>query len=486
MYRLLLGVALVATPSLAHAQAVTAEPSDVVTAPAFPAEALGNGPRMGPNTYFSRWAEDWTALRDPAKRNGLLDDLKFIPLDAAGDSYISLNGQQRIRLNHVSNPGLRDSPRTDAFLSRTQVGADVHLGSHVRTYVEVGSGQTWGSRKGPQPGAQQNDLDLIQGFGEVYGQLGGADVGVRVGRQDFSDGSQVLFATEQSPNIHLSQNGVMAYANWSNFRVSAYGFRPTVRNRGTFDDDWSDNERIYGINTSFDMAALAGVPHKLFVDPFIFHMDNEAKRWGGMPGEDSRDTYGVRVWGGLGPVSFDWLAARQTGSFENRDVKAAGLFTTTSVRLSKNQYQPTVGIRADVTTGGGAYGTGTVKNFDYGYGNSPYFADNNFISPTNLVDFAPTFSITPVKGLKLSGEYAFVWRQNQNDAVYDGVKRPYAGTELVAGSKVAQIARLSFNYSINEHLSVGGLTDYVKADTVLERAGYGNSFYQALWMTFVF
>ncbi|HEY4545421.1 MAG TPA: alginate export family protein [Pedomonas sp.] len=485
MHKLLMGVALAATPFLTHAQATAAETADAVSV-SYPAEAMGYGPRMGPNYYFSRWAEDWSQHRDPAMRDGLLDDLKFIPLDAAGESYITLNGQQRIRLNHVSNPGLRASSRTDAFLSRTQLGADVHLGSNFRAYVEVGSGQTWGSRKGPQPGAQQNDVDLIQAFGEIHGQAGVADVGVRFGRQDFSDGSQVLFATDQSPNIHLSQNGVVAYANWSNFRVSAYGFRPTVRDYGTFDDDWNDDEAIYGITTSFDMAALAGVPHKLFVDPFIFHMDNDAKRWGTMLGEDSRDTYGVRVWGSAGPVSFDWLAARQTGSFENRDVKAAGLFTTTSVRLADNRYQPTIGVRADVTTGGGAYGTGTVKNFDYGYGNSPYFADNNFISPTNLVDFAPTFAITPIKGLKLSGEYVFVWRQSESDAVYDGLKRPYAGTELVGGSKVAEIARLAFTYGINEHVSIGGLTDYVKADTVLERAGFGNSFYQALWMTFVF
>jgi hypothetical protein len=52
----------------------------------------------------SRWVEDWSKLRDPAKRKTYLDNLKFIPVDAAGDIYVSLSGEMRLRMNETTNP----------------------------------------------------------------------------------------------------------------------------------------------------------------------------------------------------------------------------------------------------------------------------------------------------------------------------------------------------------------------------------------------
>src|SRR5438477_11930319 len=50
----------------------------------------GKGPGRG-NSYLSRYEEDYSYLRDPARSADLFDPLKFIPFDAAGDFYLTLN-----------------------------------------------------------------------------------------------------------------------------------------------------------------------------------------------------------------------------------------------------------------------------------------------------------------------------------------------------------------------------------------------------------
>ncbi len=94
---------------------------------AYPAEAVGDGNTAGGYNQ-SRWAEDWTRYRDPAKRNDPLDRLKFIPFDANGNVYLTLSGELRLRVNQTTNPNLRDAEAQRQDITRIVGGADLHLG----------------------------------------------------------------------------------------------------------------------------------------------------------------------------------------------------------------------------------------------------------------------------------------------------------------------------------------------------------------------
>jgi len=48
-----------------------------------------------PAYQSSRFDEDWSALRDPAKRTDPFDPIKFIPLTADGSWYMTLGGELR-------------------------------------------------------------------------------------------------------------------------------------------------------------------------------------------------------------------------------------------------------------------------------------------------------------------------------------------------------------------------------------------------------
>ena len=106
----------------------------------YPAAARGRRRHRGGYNQ-SRWAEDWTQLSAiPKKRDDFLDRLKFIPLDSDGDVYLTLSGEVRLRVNHTTNPNLRDAEAQRQDINRIVGGADLHVGPHFRAYGEIAHG----------------------------------------------------------------------------------------------------------------------------------------------------------------------------------------------------------------------------------------------------------------------------------------------------------------------------------------------------------
>jgi hypothetical protein len=109
----------------------------------YPAEADGRPARTGGAYYYSRWAEDWSFLRDPSKSTNLFDPLKFIPLNADKSAYLTLSGTARIGVVTLDNVGLAPKGRPlDAGVFRGYVGADLHLAPWLRFYGAV-AGIVW-------------------------------------------------------------------------------------------------------------------------------------------------------------------------------------------------------------------------------------------------------------------------------------------------------------------------------------------------------
>lgn len=443
----------------------------------FPMIAMGNGPRMGKRYYLARWAEDWSA---PTSSGDPFAPLKHIRLGAP-DRYLTLNGQLRLRENSVNGPGLTDAPQTDQFLLRAHLGADLHLGRHLRLYGELLSAQMDGHNM-MRTATAQNDLDLLQGFMEVDGHVGGARIGARVGRQDFVDVSPVLFSRRESLNVPLTHNGVRLYAVWPRLRLGLFDLTPTSPREGTFDDHRSDTEQLRGINGSVVLDA-AGVR---FLDPFFYRYENSAKRWGSQVGMDRRDTSGMRLWGSAGAWQYDWTLAHQSGTFAGRDVDADAIFTRTDRAIGNYSWKPRLGVRADYASGGGSYTGGTLRAFNYGVGHSPYFADNNYLAPVNLLSIAPMLSLQPTASARIGLEWVHLRRRDEQDAVYNGAGVAYAGTERVPGKDVGAITRLSGSWAFDDHLSLSTFINYVQAGDVLREAGYRDSFYTAVWASYVF
>lgn len=457
------------------------------TAPAFvgpyPAEGADLGPLAGGPYVGSRWAEDWSHLRgkEPADP---LTRLKYLPMDADGDVSLTLNGLQRLRWDHTSSPGLRSGTDQNQLLSRTAFGADLHLGRHVRAYAEIVNGSVGGwNYKTPGPN-QRNNAIIHQAFVDAWVEIpGGGVAGARIGRQEFADGPPLLISTREFPNIRTSQNGVKLWANWRNVRLQAFSFKTTQPGSDGFGDDpASKTERIKGIGAGIVLRRGGkGGADRLFLDPFIYDYENEQRAWGGVRGIDHRTTIGARLWGKIDRVDMDWTIAHQSGSFttatRNSDVDTWGIFTSQDVLLAKTPLQPRVGFNANYASGGGAYDSGTLKSFNYMYGQALLLSTGTFFSATNLKVFAPTFSLRPAKRVLVGAEAQLLWRNNERDAIYNAPGIAYAGTQLVDGKRLGTLYRLNLRWAINPRVTAIVFAEHLDAGPVFTRAGYSSSNY---------
>lgn len=485
------------SPPLQQLPASPATPIDhqggVVPAPGaapvvdFPEAASGYGAKVGPRFYLARWAEDWSFLRDPSKRTGPFDALKFIPLDGDGDVYLTLSNEQRLRHDTITSPGLRAGRDTNAILLRSFVGADLHVGSHFRAFGQLASGVQEGRHFGAVTPVQRNDLLVQQLFAEVKGRVGGIDAGLRVGRQDFQDGPIQLVSIQENPNIHITFDGVRAYATGKRARIGVFDLRYTRLGLDAFDDPTDKSRRFSGVTGSVVLSPALLGGSKLYFDPFFYYLRNRSQRWGAVVTREERRFWGARLWGDIGRINLDVSANHQSGSYGGRDLSAYQVFAAQTLALGKPTPTATrIGWRLDYASGGGAFGTGTLRNGSQLFGTAPYFSYGIFLGPTNFLDVAPTVSFTPLKNVRILTELAFVWRDDARDAVYNGVGNAYAGTQHVAGHDVAQLARLNAVWSATPNLSFTLRTEYLRAGKVLTRAGYADSLFTGVWTTFRF
>lgn len=451
----------------------------------YPVEALGDGVTTGGYNQ-SRWVEDWSRFRDPAKRKDLFDQLKYIPI-VGDDVYLTLAGELRARVNLTTNPDLREREAQRQDIDRISGSADLHLGSHFRVFGELAHAGISGPNIGAPSGFLRNRLVVQQSFADATAQVGGADLGIRYGRQTFADGPNLLVVPRDNNTILFSFNGVRAWARSAHMRVDLFDFTPTrLGQGGTGDDLNQDGRRFSGVSTGFVLPHSLFGGSKLYVDPFLWRLRNRAAVWGGLARREERNFYGLHVWGDAGPVNLDWTINYQGGSYDNRDISAWLLLFAQSYRIGKDRTAPRVGFHADYASGGGAYGRGTLRNSLAPFGNNIYYSYQLYATPTNLIAVAPNVSFQPLPKIRAALEYQLSWRDSTTDAVYRANGQAFVGTQNFRSKFVAGTARAQVVWSINPRLSFTGRYEHLTAGPALTDAGYASSDFLAGWLSFRF
>ncbi len=400
----------------------------------------------------------------------------------AGEASLTLSSEVRLRYDSHENGQLVRGNDYQQGLLRGILGADLRFNSILRAYAEIGTGQVAGRRSVAMANFQ-NDASLQQLFVDARGYLGSTLVGVMVGRQEFADGTRQLISLSDGPNLHRTWNGVRFYAHGQRLRVGAFDLRATGLENKLFDEEVNNAERLQGLNAS---VIIGRGPNEsnIYFDPFWLHSENPAFRSGGRTGPDNRDTYGARLWGRRGSLRFDWTLARQTGEYMDRDIDAWGLFAVQSLALSDKGWKPRLISHIDLASGGGAYGSGTLRGFNQLYASSGYLGEARFLSLANLVLIAPGVSLSPVSTVNVSAEYGFARRLTEDDAVYGGGMRPYPGTQNVTGQDVGGLLRVAASWELTEHFTVFIDYEHLARGAVLKRADLPSGSYAYIGATF--
>jgi hypothetical protein len=450
---------------------------------AYPRQADGHGIKLG-GYNLSRWAEDWRMMRDPRKRDDFLDRLKYIPIDDRGDIYLTLSGEVRLRDDYYSNPGLTDGDYRREDKLRLVGGADLHIGP-VRFYGELAHGGLAGHNYGAPTAKFRDDLFAQQIFGEISGAVGPATLGVRYGRQEFTDGAPGLISQKDHNTIRAPLDGVRGWAQLSGVRVDMFDFEQVKLGMDGIGDDVSDHETHFsGVTAGLVLANEK--TRKLFLDPFVWRDRNDKQRWGSVTGREVRRYYGARLWGSLGDLTLDWTVARQGGDFNGRDISAWNLFIAQTWQLDAKGMAPKIGVHFDYGSGGGSYGTGTLNAGRAISAGTAGYSYQSALSPTNLFQISPNLTVSPAKTLDVTFEYQRSARATESDAIYRGAGTAYAGSQLLDGSHVGDALHLQATWKLTPRLSLVTRYEYFMTGAVLDQLGYADSHYLGSWLTFRF
>lgn len=449
-------------------------------APPAPRFTKGKSPGTG-GFHIARYDEDYSRLRDPAQATSILDRLKFIRLDEAGDVTLTLNGEARLRFDYTENknfgvaatarvptrPGAplvlgaaRPPLDSELLKQRYMVGADLHLGPYLRLYGELWHAEQTGHGSGPViPASQRNDLELVNGFAEVMLPLEGARTGLRIGRQALFFGNSHNVAANIATSLpDPIFDGVRAYADWGGLRVDAFAYNAYRYKDGWFAGEDNPHRNLWGVYASVDLpkAALFGEALTATLDAFYYGfraapnnngpgtgLYNAAELRTGptvspssgfLVAQDHRHTVGLRAFGTLGNLSYDWDAAVQRGSYGPFDVRAWAFNTDTGYTFAAQPWRPRVGARIDGASGGADRAGGTLGTYQPMFPDALYYMPNSFFSPTNFYDIAPRVRVTPLPGVSADFSYGFFWRHSEDDAVYGGNWKGANGTNAMAVS----------------------------------------------------
>lgn len=355
-----------------------------------------------------RYDEDWSAN---AGKSGI-EGLKFLKLDDAGTAHATIGLELRARYEGFDNPLWGDEPDTGYLWLRAMPYVDVQAGP-VRGFVQPIAGYVRGltGRKGP---ADETGTDLLQGFADLRLALpGSGSITVRGGRSLIALGSERLVGLRYGPNIPQAFDGVRVITSRGRYRLDAFHVRPVQVGLGDFDDRTSGTRRLDGV---YATAALGGGAN---ADLYWLGYRNHAARFGGVEGAEARDTFGLRLFGKRGQLSWNWETMIQRGTFAGRRIRAWSQATETAISFPHLRFQPRLRLRANVASGDRNPQDGTLGTFNALFPKGRYFGELTPIGPRNIINVHPSVDVNLGHDVSLELSGAAFWRETTGDGIYD-------------------------------------------------------------------
>jgi Alginate export len=482
-----LGIALGAIPAMAFAQSSPYDEPRTVTGvqtieaqPPIPQTPKEAGSEDSSKDYLIlRYNEDWSYLRDPSKSRNFLDPLKYIPLDDAGDVYLTLFGDERIRNINESTKNVAPKSDGENFTAiRTDFGADLHMTPYFRSFVEFVSGYDLGSHLGVRPSVFDNPLDVLQLFVEPMTQIDDVKLGLRLGREVMKWGNGTVIDPNDFPNVQTAFDAIHPYAEWQDWRIDAFVSDAVSDLNRSFHDANNPNIKLDGIYVvkKYEDFAPFGVHTEGTIEPFYYHYASENAKYGVQVGQDLRRDYGLRVTANFAGFDFDEQALSQTGTFANREVDAWAYFANQGYTVSALPLSPRIGLQADGASGGDAKHGTTIQTYQPMFPSVNYLSDMDFFADANLIVLRPNLTLHFTPTISLQGLYGFYSRQNTGDAIYAASPfRAYASTAInqPKGSEIGEVPQLIFSWAITPQVLFTQYASTLLPSPSLVQAGGG-------------
>ncbi len=416
-------------------------------------------PPAPPPFKLLRYDENYSYLRDPARRSDYLDAIKFIPLTTNGDWYLTLGGEIRERYEYFHNSSWGRGPQDDNgyLLQRYMVHADAHLGDYLRVFTQFKSSLEDGRNGGPRP-TDRDDFDLSQAFLDMRFPLSEAgSLTLRAGRQELAYGSYRLVSSREGPNVHLNFDGVKAILQIARWRVDAFVAKPDRTKTGIFDDDPDPNQKFLGLYAVTPVSWLPGGN----IDLYYLGLDRRNAHFDQGTAHEQRHSVGTRIWGRKLGWDYNLEFVYQFGTFASGDIRAWTAASDVGYTFETAPFKPRLALKANVTSG-----------------------DDN---PNNsgLQTFNPLFPLT--RNVKLTIDWDFFWRENTHDAIYGPAVNVLQSGKTNDARYVGNQAQVMVEWKIDRHITLTADYAHFFAGDFLKQTTPGEDVdYFSAWITFRF
>lgn len=437
-----------------------------------------------PPVKILRAEESYSSLlkNDSLRNSSALNKLKAIPLNASGDSYLTLGGEFRPRLEITRNAEWsKDEDADETFYSqRAQFFADFHLGKMVRVFAHTHHGLI--SRKEPEY-TQSDKLDLHQAFVDFSFHLKQkATLTLRAGRQEIFLGTGRLMALRDGLNIRRSFDmGRIIYTGQKLSSHLWYGREVRIPVE-VFDNNSSQGAYSWG---SYNILTTPTVTGSTDLYYFGYKSSN---RYDDGVADETRHTAGFRRWGALGErFAYNTELNFQFGDFGNKKIRAFSIEGDWHYIKENENLRTDIGIKLDYISGDKTIGDDKLGTFNPMFNNPSYFGLITQITAMNLFDVHPSVKFTFHERFSINAETDFYWRAQLNDALYTGSRSVLRSS---GGSKARWIGYqlgLQMDYEIKRNIKLSSETYLFPAGEFIKQTGESAStFYNAvtLWLAF--
>lgn len=436
-----------------------------------PQAFAGTRPALDVMPALSR---DYHFLVDPAARTDALDPLKYIPLGNTGANWLSFSGEGRLRYDDFArNPGFGTTglKADDYLFSRALLGADVHLGSHFRAFVQFGS-TTINGKRGALTSTDASGADWQQAFVEA----GGDPASLRLGRQEVILGSQRLVALRDGPNVRQAFDGARLIVRANGLELDAFAFRPVRVGGRDFDDAPDPTQSFYGVYATFEAG----------FDVYMLRLERKGAVFAQATQTERRTSLGGRVFGRHGDFDCNFEGLYQFGTFGSGRIRAWSIASDSGYTPGTLPWRPRFGLKADIASGDSDIKDKTLNTFNALFPKGGYFTENGLIGPANIVDLQPGVTLTPAPRVTVIVAAVILWRQTIADAIYRQPNLPIAGTAGRAGRYTGTQSYITPTWQMTPHLMLSATVVHFKVGPVIRRADGGDSDYFASWLTYRF